>query len=83
MAQDVAGPCCIAGDLLAVDRALPRIEAGDLLLVHDTGAYVFSSWTYYNSRQAPQVLAYQHHTPPNFSVLRKAATVEETLSFFG
>ncbi len=38
--QDIAGPCCIAGDVVARGRSLPLLEPGDYVLVHDTGATV-------------------------------------------
>jgi len=47
--QDIAGPCCFAGDVLAHNRALPLLEPGDYILVHDTGGYYFSSPYFYNS----------------------------------
>ncbi|GAA2485105.1 diaminopimelate decarboxylase [Streptomyces gobitricini] len=53
--QDVAGPCCFAGDLLARDRALPRLDAGDIVVVPDTGAYYFSTPFHYNSLPEPAV----------------------------
>ncbi|MET9442399.1 diaminopimelate decarboxylase [Streptomyces sp. NPDC006610] len=55
VAQDVAGPCCFAGDLLARDRALPLLDAGDLIVVPDTGAYYFSTPFHYNSLPEPAV----------------------------
>ncbi|MEU2063353.1 diaminopimelate decarboxylase [Streptomyces sp. NPDC013455] len=53
--QDVAGPACFAGDLLARDRALPPLEPGDLVVVPDTGAYYFSTPFHYNSLPEPAV----------------------------
>ncbi|KAB1139195.1 diaminopimelate decarboxylase [Streptomyces luteolifulvus] len=53
--QDVAGPACFSGDLLARDRALPRLEPGDIILVPDTGAYYFSTPFHYNSLPEPAV----------------------------
>jgi diaminopimelate decarboxylase len=53
--QDVAGPACFAGDLLARDRALPLLEPGDLVVVPDTGAYYFSTPFHYNSLPEPAV----------------------------
>ncbi|WP_338017449.1 diaminopimelate decarboxylase [Streptomyces adustus] len=53
--QDVAGPCCFAGDLLARDRALPLLDTGDLVVVPDTGAYYFSTPFHYNSLPEPAV----------------------------
>ncbi|MGA2842577.1 MAG: diaminopimelate decarboxylase [Steroidobacteraceae bacterium] len=54
--QDVAGPCCFAGDILAHRRALPLLEPGDHVLIHDTGGYYFSSPYIYNS--LPPIDAY-------------------------
>ncbi|CAM5567774.1 Diaminopimelate decarboxylase [Streptomyces alboniger] len=53
--QDIAGPACFAGDLLARDRALPLLEPGDLVVVPDTGAYYFSTPFHYNSLPEPAV----------------------------
>ncbi|GAA2461477.1 type III PLP-dependent enzyme domain-containing protein [Streptomyces lavendulocolor] len=56
--QDVAGPACFAGDLLAVQRALPRIEPGDIVAALDTGAYYFAHHYAYNSLTRPGVYGY-------------------------
>ena len=50
---DVVGPVCETGDFLARDRALPPMEAGDLLAVFDAGAYAFSMSSNYNARPRP------------------------------
>lgn len=47
--QDIAGPCCFAGDILAHNRPLPLLEPGDFIVVHDTGGYYFSTPYVYNS----------------------------------
>ena len=47
--QDVAGPCCFAGDIIASHRLLPLLEPDDWVLLHDTGAYYFSTPFVYNS----------------------------------
>ena len=47
--QDVAGPCCFAGDVIAHKRDLPLIEPGDYVMLKDTGAYYFSNPFYYNN----------------------------------
>lgn len=55
VAQDVAGPACFAGDLLATARELPRLSPGDLIAVPDTGAYFFTAPYGYNSLPRPAV----------------------------
>ena len=39
---DVVGALCENNDKFAIDRMLPEIEKGDLLVIHDTGAHGFS-----------------------------------------
>jgi len=53
----VTGPICETGDILAPDRRLPTIAAGDLIAVLDAGAYGFAMSSQYNSRpRCPEVL---------------------------
>jgi len=53
----VTGPICETGDILAQDRKLPEISAGDIIAVLDTGAYGFAMSSQYNSRpRCPEVL---------------------------
>lgn len=55
VAQDIAGPACFAGDLLAAARELPLLAPGDLVCVPDTGAYAFTAHYGYNSLPRPAV----------------------------
>ena len=41
---DVAGPLCFQGDYQAKDVELPPPEDGDILAIHDTGAYTMSMY---------------------------------------
>ena len=36
---DVVGGLCENNDKFAIDRMLPKIDMGDLLVIHDTGAW--------------------------------------------
>ncbi|CAM5521316.1 diaminopimelate decarboxylase [Streptomyces abikoensis] len=56
--QDVAGPCCFAGDVVAVARPLPLLEPGDHVALLDTGAYYFSNHFAYNTLPRPGVYGY-------------------------
>jgi diaminopimelate decarboxylase len=77
--QDVAGPCCFAGDVIAHNRLLPLLEPGDLVVVHDTGAYYFSTPFSYNS--LPKIAVYGFHVRENgdvsFEVFREQETLEQ------
>ncbi len=47
---DVVGSLCENSDKFAIDRALPEVETGDLLAIHDTGAHGFSMGYNYNGK---------------------------------
>ncbi|MDP2497088.1 MAG: diaminopimelate decarboxylase [Candidatus Palauibacterales bacterium] len=49
----VLGPTCESGDVLGVGRSLHGVEADDLLVVRDAGAYGFVMASNYNSRPRP------------------------------
>ncbi|MER5750862.1 diaminopimelate decarboxylase [Streptomyces sp. NPDC002088] len=57
-AQDIAGPCCFAGDIVAEGRDLPVLAEGDWVVLYDTGAYYFSTPWAYNSLPRPAVHGY-------------------------
>ena len=50
---DVVGPICETGDFFALDRDLPSLEQGDLLVVRGAGAYGFVMTSTYNARPRP------------------------------
>ena len=47
---DVVGSLCENNDKFAIDRMLPKIDRGDLLVIHDTGAHGFSMGYNYNGK---------------------------------
>lgn len=47
---DVVGSLCENNDKFAIDRRLPKIDIGDYLVIHDTGAHGFSMGYNYNGR---------------------------------
>lgn len=47
---DVVGSLCENNDKFAVDRMLPKIDKGDYLVIHDTGAHGFSMGYNYNGK---------------------------------
>jgi len=47
---DVTGSLCENNDKFAIDRSLPKIDKGDILVIHDTGAHGFAMGYNYNGR---------------------------------
>ena len=47
---DVTGSLCENNDKFAIDRRLPKIDMGDLLVIHDTGAHGYSMGYNYNGK---------------------------------
>ena len=47
---DVTGSLCENNDKFAIDRKLPKIDMGDYLIIHDTGAHGFSMGYNYNGK---------------------------------
>ncbi|MET7358988.1 diaminopimelate decarboxylase [Streptomyces sp. NPDC005562] len=76
--QDIAGPACFAGDLLAENRPLPLLEAGDYVTALDTGAYYFAHHYSYNSLGRPGVYGFaERGDGVRFAVVREVQTREE------
>ena len=46
----MVGSLCENCDKFAIDRQLPKIDMGDYLVIHDTGAHGFSMGYNYNGR---------------------------------
>ncbi|HEX4710054.1 diaminopimelate decarboxylase [Phenylobacterium sp.] len=74
---DVVGPICETGDTFTRDRALPPIEAGDLVAFMTAGAYGAAMSSEYNSRLlAPEVLV----KGSEFAVVRPRPSYEDMLA---
>ncbi|MFB7611865.1 diaminopimelate decarboxylase [Streptomyces gardneri] len=83
--QDVAGPACFAGDLLATGRELPLLHPGDVVAVPDTGAYCFAHHYAYNSLPRPAIHGFTvaDDGAVTFSTVRKAQTLDEIVAEAG
>jgi len=83
--QDVGGPLCFAGDMIASGRQLPLIEPGDYIVLHDTGAYYFSNPFYYNALPAPAVYGVEvvGEGQLTVNVWRQGQSMEATLAVIG
>lgn len=78
----VAGPLCFAGDIIEKETSLPQASEGDLLLIHDVGAYTFSVWSKLVSRQTPKIIGYRDGGD-RFVVLKPRESIDSVLSFWG
>ena len=75
---DVTGALCENCDKFAVDRMLPQIEKGDLLVIHDTGAHGHAMGYQYNGRlRSAEVLLCQDGST---RLIRRAETPEDYFS---
>ena len=72
---DVVGSLCENNDKFAVQRELPRIDEGDLLVIHDTGAHGHAMGFQYNGRLRPKELLL--HADGGVELIRRAETVED------
>ncbi len=69
---DVTGCLCENNDKFAIQRALPAIDEGDLVVIHDTGAHGFSMGYNYNGRlRSAEIL---HREDGSFLQIRRAET---------
>ncbi len=74
---DVVGPVCETGDTFARNRALQRLEDGDLVAFRSAGAYGAVMASEYNSRPLiPEVLV----KGDQFAVIRPRPTLEEMIN---
>ena len=77
---DVTGGLCENNDKFAIDRALPRIDMGDLIVIHDTGAHGFSMGYNYNGKlRSAEVLLHEDGTT---QLIRRAETPADYFATF-
>jgi len=79
---DVVGGLCENNDKFAIDRWLPRIDVGDFIVIHDTGAHGHSMGYNYNGKlRSAEVL---FHEDGSAQLIRRAETPADyfaTLNF--
>ena len=79
---DVTGSLCEPIDRFAVDRVLPEIDIGDILVIHDTGAHGHSMGFNYNGKLRSAELLLRENG--DVVEIRRAETVDDyfaTLDF--
>ena len=69
---DVTGGLCENNDKFAIERSLPRIDVGDIVAIHDTGAHGHSMGYNYNGKlRSAEVLLKEDGS---FCLIRRAET---------
>lgn len=79
---DVVGSLCENNDKFAVQRSLPGISDGDILLIHDTGAHGHAMGFNYNAKMRPKELLLREDG--SVELVRREETMDDyfrTLSF--
>lgn len=77
---DVTGSLCENNDKFAIDRALPEIEIGDLVAIHDTGAHGFAMGYNYNGKLRSAELML--HADGSVELIRRAETPADLFATF-
>lgn len=72
---DVTGSLCENNDKFAIDRELPEIRVGDLVVIHDTGAHGHSMGFNYNGKLRSAELLL--HEDRSVEMIRRAETVDD------
>lgn len=69
---DITGGLCENNDKFAIDRMLPKIDIGDYIVIHDTGAHGFSMGYNYNGKLRSKELLLQ--SDGSVKLIRRAET---------
>lgn len=77
---DITGSLCENNDKFAIDRMLPKIDIGDYLVIHDTGAHGFSMGYNYNGKlKSAEVLLKEDGST---KLIRRAETPKDYFATF-
>lgn len=77
---DVTGSLCENNDKFAIDRMLPKIDMGDYLVIHDTGAHGFAMGYNYNGKlKSAEVLLKEDGST---QLIRRAETPQDYFATF-
>ncbi len=72
---DITGSLCENNDKFAIDRMLPKIDIGDVLVIHDTGAHGFAMGYNYNGKlKSAEILLREDGST---RLIRRAETPED------
>ena len=72
---DVTGSLCENNDKFAIDRMLPKVDMGDYLVIHDTGAHGFAMGYNYNGKLKSSELLLKENG--DVQLIRRAETPKD------
>lgn len=72
---DITGSLCENNDKFAIDRMMPEVEVGDLLVIHDTGAHGYAMGYNYNGKLKSAELLLQEDG--KVKLIRRAETPKD------
>ena len=75
---DVTGSLCENNDKFAIDRALPAIDIGDIIVFHDAGAHGFAMGFNYNGKLRSAELLLK--PDGKVELIRRAETIDDYLA---
>jgi diaminopimelate decarboxylase len=75
---DVTGSLCENNDKFAIDRPLPKLEIGDIIIIHDTGAHGFAMGFNYNGKLRSSELLLRENG--EVVQIRRAETIDDYLA---
>jgi diaminopimelate decarboxylase len=81
---DVTGSLCENNDKFAIDRHLPELERGDIIVIHDAGAHGYAMGFNYNGKLRSAELLLRENG--EVKLIRRPETVDDyfaTLDFNG
>ena len=77
---DVTGSLCENNDKFAIDRMLPKVDMGDYLVIHDTGAHGFAMGYNYNGKLKSSELLLKENG--DVQLIRRAETPKDYFATF-
>lgn len=72
---DVVGSLCENNDKFAIQRRLPEVQAGDLVVIHDTGAHGHAMGFNYNGQLRPKELLFKSNG--SVSLIRRQERLDD------
>ena len=77
---DITGSLCENNDKFAIDRMMPKIDRGDVLVIHDTGAHGYAMGYNYNGKLKSAELLLKENG--EVEMIRRAETPKDYFSTF-